>query len=323
MNIHLSELQVIENRAITKRIAGILGEEINNIETYALTASPDGNGDYMERSITPVSFDYFNGIVIKSDGISECDVNDSSMLIGKSFVLNGPYPMGETGTITIKPMYKIIDRGTVSAATEVGEGGTGVFDLTITGKNYLYSSVVGTPVTGKLNVIGRSFILTAAGRMAQIIIDVVLQEGDVLSTMTSDEYNARVAEEIQRKINFFFGEAFAACSYDTITKCYKIVLLTAGATAMAVTASSMEDLSYFGMVAPTISLGSEALAHPRVVMMTGGLIGMDGYPCEITAPDTIRVTVPVEETPAAEDFVDQLMILGNAEAISYEMVIYQ
>ena len=322
MNIVLSELKVTEGQSVTKRIAGLIGEEIEAMETYALKAEPNAQGVYAPITITPVSFDYLGGIAVKGDGVSQYVFNDNSLLVGKALICNGPTPKNTEGTIEITPLYNVIDSAKVLAAAQDGED-LSKWTLTLEDKNYLYSSIYGSPVTGKLAVVGRSFVLSAGNRLAQIIIDQVLQEGDVLANMTSDEYNARVAEEIQRKIEYFFGTGFATASYNTTEQRYQIVMNTAGATYLNISAISAEDLSYFGFVSPTYNVGSEDLEHPRVVFMTGGLIDMEGYAADITGPDTIDVTIDEALDASEEDFVGQSILLGNAGTVNYEVIIYK
>lgn len=322
MNIVLSELKVTEGQSVTKRIAGLIGEEIEAMETYALKAEPNAQGVYAPITITPVSFDYLGGIAVKGDGVSQYVFNDNSLLVGKALICNGPTPKNTEGTIVITPLYNVIDSAKVLAAVQDGVDPT-KWTLTLEDKNYLYSSIYGTPVTGKLSVIGRSFVLSAGSRLAQIIIDQVLKEGDVLAEMTSDEYNARVAEEIQRKIDYFFGTGFATASYNTNAQRYQIIMDTVGAVNLNISATSTEDLSYFGFAAPTYNVGSDDLEFPRAVFMTGGLIDMEGYAADITGPDTMDVIIPELLEAAEEDFVGQSILVGNAGTINYEVIIYK
>lgn len=327
MNIVIDELQVMENRAITKRIAGIIGEDISAMETYSLTAEPDSEGAYASISIKPVSFDYYGGVIIKGDGVSEYIFNETSMAIGKTIIYNGPTPKNESGEIGISPLYKIIDTAVVSAAAKASTQPEAeeyeLWDITLTGKNYLYSAVYGTPITGKLAVVGRSFILSTGRRLAKIYIDQVLQEGDVLADMTSDEYNARVAQEIQRKLDYFFGTGYATASYNTAEQRHEIIMATAGSVNMTIGADTTEDLAYFGFVSPTYVTGSEPLSFPRLVMMTGDLTDMNGYVAEITAPSIITAQIPKDLAAEAGDFVGKSVLVANAEALQYEIIIYK
>ena len=322
MNILLTELQVIENKSITKRVSGILGETIEAIETYNLKAEPNSQGVYDPITITPVSFDYYGGLVIKGDGVSDYVFNESNMITGKTLVISGPTPKNAEGTIEITPKYNVIDYAKVLTAVR-DETDLTKWVLTLEGKNYLYSSVVGTPITGKLNVIGRSFILSADGRLAKIIIDQLLKDGDILAEMTSDQYNERVAEEIQRKIEYFFGTEFATCTYNTNTKCYQIIMKQVGATNVSITGTATEDLSYFGLVNPVYRIGSDDLLLPKVVVLTGDLADMDGYAADITGPNTIAVTIPVELEPAEDELVGNTIMLGNCGTINYQVVVYK
>jgi len=322
MNIVLSELKVTESQSVTKRLAGLIGEEIEAMETYSLKAEPSDLGVYTPITITPVSFDYLGGIAVKGDGVSQYVFNDSNLIIAKTLICNGPTPKNTEGTIEITPLYKVIDTAKVLTAVQDSVDLT-LWTLTVEDKNYLYSSIYGTPVTGKLNVVGRSFVLSAGSRLAQIVIDQVLQEGDVLADMTSDEYNARVAEEIQRKIEYFFGTGFATASYNTTEQRYQIVMDTAGAVHLNISSTSTEDLSYFGLVSPTYNVGSDDLTYPRVAFMTGGLVDMEGYTADITGPDTINVIIPEALEAAEDDFVGQSILLGERGTINYEVIIYK
>lgn len=322
MNILLSELQVIENSTITKRVPGILGETIEAMETYSLKAEPNSQGAYAPITIMPVSFNFYGGVVIKGDGVSDYAFNDSSMVTGKTLVINGPTPKNEEGTIVITPKYNVVDFAKVLTAVN-SEIDPTKWVLTLEDKNYLYSSVIGTPITGKLNVVGRSFIISTSGRIARITIDVVLQDGDVPGDMTSDQYNQRVAEEIQRKIEYFFGTGYANSTYNTTTKCYQIIMAQAGANEISITGTVTEDLSYFGFVSPTYNIGSENLPFPRITPLTGDLVNMDGYAAEIVGPSTIEATIPVELAPLPEELEGTTIMLANCGTINYQVVVFK
>lgn len=315
MNIQLTELQVIDGQSITKRLSGILGDTITAAETYAYTAEFDGT-DYSKLTLMPVSFKWLGGIIVKTDGVSSFSIYGEPMFFGQSYIRKGPIPVTDAGII-ITPMFKIID--TAKVLTAVASDGT--ITLTLDGKNYLYSTVTGTPITGKLNVVGRSIILSSGGRIAQLVIDVVLKEGDVLGEMTSDQYNTRVAEELQRKIDYFFGTTHATCVYDTTTSCYKITLLEAGATPISITADSLGDLSYFGFVSPTYLLGSEPLAYPMISVMTGEAASTYALPATITGPATI--TIGHRKDMEISDFVNAWISIGDCVPINYDIVLYQ
>ena len=320
MNIQLGELQVIEDRAITKRLSGIIGEDVGAAESYTLTAVPNENGVYSPITITPVSFDYYGGVVIKGSGVSEYLVNDANMFVGKSLVLSGPMPKNVSGTVFIQPLYAAEDYATVTDAVQ-GEGGT--WELTLGNKTYLYSSIYGTPVTGKLNVIGRSFSLDLGGRLAQIIIDQIYKDGDDPAEMTSNQYNTRVAEEMQRKIDFFFGPGYATATYNTAAQRYEISMAVAGPIELKVVTVTREDLSYFGFVAPTYNVGSEELNNPGLVFLTGSLADMDPVDAIIAPPNKIVVTFATEPLPVKEELVGQKVMLVSSRPISYDVMIYR
>ena len=319
ISINIGELQVVEDRTVTKRISGILGEKIETVESYVLTSTPKLHGNHLPLVITPVSMDYYNGIAVKSDGISEYVYNDSSTF-AKSMVINGPMLKSGSGTIEINPMYTIEDTAEVESAEQVD----GNWVLKLKGKNYLYSRLTGTPVTGKLTVLGRSFYLTLGDRIAKITIDQVLKVNDNSVEMTSDEYNQRVAEEIQRKIDYFYGSDYATAKYDTEIHSYVIQMTKAGANEIKISeASSTEDLSYFGFVAPKVVKGSEPWLNTRIVFMTGKMANIYGYTANIISPEKVSIDSALLTLDSADDIVGEKVLVVSARPINYYIVVFK
>ena len=118
MNIQISDVQVTDNKAITKRMSALIGADIRAMETYNMTATPKADGGYEPIDIKTVSFDHINGVVIKSNGISEYlfmpDNGASRNTIkGSSFLIDRLVSDGQMREININPLYNVVDYAVV------------------------------------------------------------------------------------------------------------------------------------------------------------------------------------------------------------------
>lgn len=333
MNIQISDVQVTDNKAITKRMSALIGADIRAMETYNMTATPKADGGYEPIDIKTVSFDHINGVVIKSNGISEYlfmpDNGASRNTIkGSSFLIDRLVSDGQMREININPLYSVVDYAVVENA--VYNATTRQWTLTIKERNYVYSSITGTPITGKLEMINRRLVLSSEGRIAELVIDEVLQPGDKIDIMTSDEYHIRVAEELQRKLNFFFGENYCNVIYDISISSYVFSLKKPGANQMAITSSRSEDLSYFGMRCPSIKLGSPDMNYPSIRFMAGPMAEYGDIDVVLSYPNKMIVAFPsptpgVRESPDSLDIdaIDETIMLCQKGEIKYEVILYQ
>jgi hypothetical protein len=323
MDINISDVQVTENRAVTTRMAALLGTTIDALETYNMTAEPDESGAYGPIEINTVSFKYINGMIIKSNGVSEYIIPNTegatiAHIIGKSLLLDRPLADVALRNISIQPMYNILDYAVVEDAVYEDDKWT----LTIKDRNYVYSSITGTPITGKLEMLGRRLILSSEGRIAELVIDTVLREGDDIETMTSDEYHTRVAEELQSKLNYFFGDGYCNAGYDTDTSCYVFSLKEAGEIAMGITSSRAEDLSYFGMRCPTVKLGSEDMENPTIRFLAGNMAAEGDISVTLAYPNKMETTDDAGTWDPA-DIIGATFMLCETGDISYEVILYK
>lgn len=198
-------------------------------------------------------------------------------------------------------------------------------------RNYMYSSITGTPVTGLLNMIGRKFVLTAEKRIAEVIIERIFEPEDNPSTIESDAYHARVAQEITRKLSYFFGEGYCVAEYNTDTKCYRIRMMKAGNIAMSISSTTMEDLSYFGLVSQTYVAGSDAIESPVIRSLSGTAAQYENIPVTIEHPNIIKISGTVVDSldndidaeALAASLENNTLLLGEKSFITYDIVVYQ
>jgi len=283
----------IDGSTSTKEMAIPVDEEVKHYQSMFIDLVPD----------VPVvlTANFVKGLIINAEHRVKVTSGDNLVITAR--LIHAP-EVNATG-LTIESIDEELDNGTLTTVATETVTAIPRHKLTISGKNYAYSKLVGTPVIAPFSIDGDYLLIgTSEHTATEVPVDDVttIDEAgdDIVPPLTTETADA-VVNAVNRGFVTAGVSGVFSFAYSDTTHCFTLTSLEPGAVFMNFFDTEFDGRSKIGMTASaTLTYGTEDYAGKMVEFLTGDAIGTTGTILSVSG-ENIYLTAVLNPAPAAGD----------------------
>ena len=258
-----SNLVVEDNGVVTQEFPLSVGEEISLKESYTIKLPEGGTTDISFNGPTIGKGVFINSNCLLNVTSGTTNVSGENLYLNRIYIPN----------MNITSLGKIQFDGEVNSQTN----GTGTVTIVVKDKNFLHSTLTGTPVIEPFNVDGLEFLIKIEN---YAILSMELEAQDGADITTGDG----IASSLTDQINAFVGIDLVDITYSVDHK-FIIKCELTGPIGIEMLAEGNDNRLYLGMSSPILELGTETFVGNTVVIVSGDEVGEGGVITAMTNTD--------------------------------------